>query len=41
MASGAFPPAPFLPSPDFTAWLDSLTPTPIPKPLPIPEESDE
>jgi hypothetical protein len=42
MAAGAFPPAPFQPSPDFVAWLDSLPPSSLPpQPLPIPEDSDE
>jgi hypothetical protein len=42
MALGAFPPAPFLPSPDFVAWLDNLPPMSLPpQSLPIPEEPDE
>jgi hypothetical protein len=35
MAQGAFPPAPFEPSPDFRAWLDWLAGTaPPPRPQP-------
>lgn len=42
MALGAFPPAPFEPSPDFSAWLDTLVGKPLPPvTLPIPEEPDE
>jgi hypothetical protein len=46
MGTGAVPPAPFQPSPDFLAWLEQLANQPrppmrpVPVPLPDPDDDD-